>query len=139
MLNWRNKSFRACHQVPALVYSFVRKFQPVWVRGEDYGLPCWRSRFRSRVEYFRKRFFFRQCGFGPRPSLIFLQISEFGAKAGLHFFKHINCEIFYILVELICFRKKVLSSSLTAASITLHFKTFYLVIMKLMFCKIIVL
>jgi hypothetical protein len=37
------------------------------------------------------------------------------------------------------FRKKLLSSLLTAASITLHFKTFYLVITKLMFCKIIVL
>jgi hypothetical protein len=36
-------------------------------------------------------------------------------------------------------KKTILTSSLTAASITLHFKTFYLVIIKLMLCKITVL
>jgi hypothetical protein len=52
-----------------------------------------------------QRFFFRQCGFGPRRSLIFfLQICGLGAKADLHFFNYSNYKIFYILVELICFR-----------------------------------
>jgi hypothetical protein len=34
----------------------------------------------------------------------FLQICEFGGKAGLHFFKYSNCKIVYISIELICFR-----------------------------------
>jgi hypothetical protein len=47
-------------------------------------------------------------------------------------------DISFSFKDLLRIFQKKKSSSLTAASITLHFKTFYSVTMKIIFCKIIV-